>query len=1072
MDALALLGAAEPTNSFGSVAELQERMRGTFASKVTHTSAEHISEVFELRPSVVFDIPVSEPENEALESAAAVDPLLGGARSSVAPSQGGAGLPVRRITALDTLINQPSDDNVLQKSVAKYIVSSISEIDSSTWVIREISRTDQGWMFTYVCKDSTAAWTRQTSKTPARLPIGAWSYKDGQDPVNMARPSFDCRGHVTIAFVKTRKIEVRYEHTPLHKSVSELMDMLVPEPPPLAPVPMANKKAPKEPKPPKPPKTPKAPKDPNAPKPPRSSKKRQAEGDGAEGGSSQPNKRPKKKKGPEAVPPELTGAFPANDQHPDATNGVSTGAENGTNGHVEQPAVVPHSILNVSREEAARRREVAIILLTGQGIDPETLSTEQFNIFANQSPDLQRESLNMLVKYGAERLRIVHPTKNGQSSAQSTPVPEQQASTENSASPAGQSHAADATPSKAKKPRKRKSGPAALEDDAVGSGDGYVAAATAKRASGKPKLTRGACESCRTSKQKCDKSKPACSQCLGAGIACEYAVAKLRPNRVSKGGDVEDSESREASVAMEQPQDDEPDSLGSPGFHHEQAELPPSDLVSPAIETPSSYHTPDIYEHESGLTFPTASLPVAQDVSHHAAVAPTEYIHNTAASTEPALNDYNYPPPVQEPTITFPEQPDLSSVQTHNGDLGNQRTRSRRALPSAQPTQSHTTSASNAQSNGWQAVSNPAPAAPAVTNTRSPRQTRSQQPVYNNTAARAYDDVRQSDWSTASQPVAQTVNPPAYKSPSMAAAQTVRAKSRQALRNQSTTPVQNVQASRQNHGQASSAYPATSGVSNSTTVSNYDHNQYSSARAEPANTVAYEPYSSHPAPPSTSNSYSSYSGYGTRSATANTTAAAQNTASQTVESSYNATTATAPSSSQWGSTNSGTQSQSRNTHSYNAGQSSASTSYNHQSSNNQSSSSLQGFNVRPQPTTQTRSSSNAYGHQTQSQRPQQTQQQSYDSYSSQPQTNSNQQSNWYGFNAVNSPSSGYNSAATSGNNAYSSAGSHAHGGGSNTGAGSYNQGHRSMNLSSHTYSSMEGGEQAALFELLRNNQNN
>ncbi|KAK0655377.1 hypothetical protein B0T16DRAFT_440616 [Cercophora newfieldiana] len=243
---------------------------------------------------------------------------------------------------------KPSDDNMLQKSVAKCIVSSISEIDSSTWVIREISRTDQGWMFTYVCKDSTAAWTRQTFKTPARLPIGAWSNKDGQDPVNMARPSFDCRGHVTIAFVKTRKIEVRYEHTPLHKFVSELMDMLV------APVPMANKKAPKEPK---PPKTPKAPKDPNAPKPPRSSKKRQAEGDGAEGGSSQPNKRPKKKKGPEAVPPELTGAFPANDQHPDATNGVSTGAENGTNGHVEQPAVVPHSILNVSREEAARRRE-------------------------------------------------------------------------------------------------------------------------------------------------------------------------------------------------------------------------------------------------------------------------------------------------------------------------------------------------------------------------------------------------------------------------------------------------------------------------------------------------------------------------------------------------------------------------------------------------------------------------------------------------------------------------------------------------------------------------------------------
>jgi hypothetical protein len=190
METLALLGAAEPTHSFSSVTDLQERLRSEFSSKVTNTSAKHISEVFELRPSVVFDIPVSEPENEALESAATVDPLLGGARSSVAPSLGGAGQPVRRINAIDTLMNQPSDDNVLQKSVAKHIISSLSEIDGSHWVIREVSRGDQGWTFTYVCKDSTAAWMRQTLKAPAKLPIGAWSNKDGQDPVNMSECAF------------------------------------------------------------------------------------------------------------------------------------------------------------------------------------------------------------------------------------------------------------------------------------------------------------------------------------------------------------------------------------------------------------------------------------------------------------------------------------------------------------------------------------------------------------------------------------------------------------------------------------------------------------------------------------------------------------------------------------------------------------------------------------------------------------------------------------------------------------------------------------------------------------------
>ncbi|KAK4454318.1 hypothetical protein QBC34DRAFT_421322 [Podospora aff. communis PSN243] len=1066
MDALALLGVAEPTHSISSVADLQERLRSEFNSKVTNTSAKHISEVFELPPSVVFDIPVSEPENEALESAAAVDPLLGGTQSSVAPSLGGAGQPVRRINAIDTLMNQPSDDNALQKSVAKHIISSLSEIDRSHWVIREVSRGDQGWTFTYVCKDSTAAWTRQTSKAPAKVPIGAWSNKDGQDPVNMGRPSFDCRGHVTIAFVKTRKIEIKYEHTPIHKSVSELMDLLVPELPPPAPIPVVNKKAPKEPK---PPKTPKTPKEPKAPK----AKKRAAEGDAAEGDAPPSTKRRKKKKASEANAADMSGAIP-----PHGIEAAAAAA--GMNGHSEaagEDAVnggVPHAILNVSQEEAARRREVAIRLLREKDIDPDTLSTEQFNIFANQSPDLQQESLNMLVRYGAERLRIVHPSKNGSSSAQSTPAPEQQASSSSSAAAANRSQGAEATPSKSKRSRKRKSGPAASDDDSVEVGDGYVAAAAVPALSGKAKLTRGACESCRISKQKCDKVKPTCSQCLGSGLACVYALAKPRPSGVSKGADVEGS-SREASVAVEQ-QDDEPDSLGSPGFHNEQPEIAPAALVSPALETPSTYnHGPDLYDHESGLTFPGAALPMAQEVAQHAPIAANDYMHNPVASAEAVLNDYSYPPPVQEPTMTFPEQPtNTSHVQNHTADLGHQRTRSRRALPSAQPSQSHSSSTNSTQSNGWQAVSNPPAAPPTTTSTRSPRQTRSQQPTYNN--ARAYDDIRQPDWSAPSQPAQQTANPPAKKSPSQAAAQTVRAKSRQAIRNQNTTPVQNSQPTRQNHGQASTGYPASSGVSNPTTASNYDYSQYSSARAEPSSTVAYEPYSSHPAPTTSSNSYSSYSGYGTRSATANSSAAAAaNTASQTVTSSYNATTATAPSASQWGATSSGTQA--RNTHSYSNNQSSsAATSYSHQSATNKPSPSLQGFDVRPQPTTQGRSSSNAYGHHTQQQqeqqqqqRPRQSQQQAYNnSYSSQPQASTNQQSNWYGFNAVNNPSSGYNTAPTSGNNAYSNTGSHAHAGGSTGSGGSYNQTHRSMNLSSHTYSSMEGGEQA-LYELLRNN---
>lgn len=190
MDALALLGVSESTNSFSSVAGLQNRMRSEFTSKVTEKSAKHITDVFELQPSVVFDIPVTEPENDVLENAASVDPLLGGAQSSAAPtSVAGPGQPVRRINAIDTLTNQPHDGNVLQQSVAKYIISVLSEIDGTNWVIRSMYRGDQGWTFKYVCKDSWQAWTRQTAKTPPKVPIGAWSNKDGQDPVNMGEYS-------------------------------------------------------------------------------------------------------------------------------------------------------------------------------------------------------------------------------------------------------------------------------------------------------------------------------------------------------------------------------------------------------------------------------------------------------------------------------------------------------------------------------------------------------------------------------------------------------------------------------------------------------------------------------------------------------------------------------------------------------------------------------------------------------------------------------------------------------------------------------------------------------------------
>lgn len=74
-----------------------------------------------------------------------------------------------------------------------------------------------------------------------------------------------------------------------------------------------------------------------------------------------------------------------------------------------QPAI--GLIFNVSAEEAARRLHVARALLADAGVNPDTLSEAQMNIFANQSPDLQKDSVAMLAKYGAERLQIVEPNE-------------------------------------------------------------------------------------------------------------------------------------------------------------------------------------------------------------------------------------------------------------------------------------------------------------------------------------------------------------------------------------------------------------------------------------------------------------------------------------------------------------------------------------------------------------------------------------------------------------------------------------------------------------------------------------
>jgi hypothetical protein len=187
----ALLGAGQSNPACGSIADLQAQLRDLLQSRVAETRAEHTSVSFEIWATAIFEIPVTETENEALENASNIDPLLGGARSSVAApaavNGNAGGQPVRRVNAIDTLINQPVDDPVLQTTIARLIIASLGEVDASSWTVRQISRTEQGWTFTYICKDSWQAWSRQASKTPARTAIGEWSEKGGQDPVHLGK---------------------------------------------------------------------------------------------------------------------------------------------------------------------------------------------------------------------------------------------------------------------------------------------------------------------------------------------------------------------------------------------------------------------------------------------------------------------------------------------------------------------------------------------------------------------------------------------------------------------------------------------------------------------------------------------------------------------------------------------------------------------------------------------------------------------------------------------------------------------------------------------------------------------
>lgn len=407
-----------------SIEELQSQLRDVFSGKVSETRAERVATRLDLAAAAQLTLGVSEGDSHALEGLSRLDPSLGGAQST--------GEQMGRVVRVsDALLNQPADDPVLQRSIANHLVAAVGQVDGSEWAVREVSRATQDWVFSYVCKGSMQHWQRQ-HKSQVKPPVAEYSQRE-IDPllasellifirpgkcslcsnIALGRPAFDCRGSLIISFSRnSRAIFIDYDHIPLHRTVAQLATLFKP-PPPRRPLPTVDKQ----------PKTPSA-----------SRKKKDA--DKTPGGEANKSRKRKRKTGDAGAAGE--GALDSQDaaavQISQLQLGEGSGSSTGQQHTQDMAAAAQAGLLtiNVSPEEAERRRNVAMVMLQGAGVDPDSLSPEQFNIFANQSPELQKESLNMLVKYGAERLRIVHPGNKEGSAPPSSSNP--------SSSPATQSN--------------------------------------------------------------------------------------------------------------------------------------------------------------------------------------------------------------------------------------------------------------------------------------------------------------------------------------------------------------------------------------------------------------------------------------------------------------------------------------------------------------------------------------------------------------------------------------------------------------------------------------------------------
>lgn len=773
---------------------------------------------------------------------------------------------------------------------------------------------------------------------------------------------------------------MKYEHTPLHATVAQLVDRLLPT---LQPPPVTNT---------------------NTPSANRSAKA----------------KRPPLARGEESGQRKKRKKETRNDGEVQTDNAVQYQAP-------ESAPTVPHesTVLKIPPLEAARRAELANNLLRGRNIDPTTLSAEQFNIFSNQAPHLQEASLEMLAKYGAERLRIVHPSEKDQP-VPSASTPDQQATpvhggTETSTPTTG-------TPLKKKKARKNKSHAVVVENtenvaEATSNlGLEATPGAQAQRSSKKRK-TRGICNTCKLAARKCTKEHPQCSVCLEAGDACVY-LAPIPRDRTSVilPEAVHDGESENSGEDMNQtsnaPPTPEPTVSGVPAVQAAQIVLPipaPDDdefIPDPNILSELSQHPPPLQPRGGPLPYYQAQNHASSAPRKEPAQPAAPQQHNAVMSalsfsqSQVQKNVSQVSPGLDVSTVQTARAAQVSppvNFSTPTTAPARQRTSrsSRRSLPIPQNAQTATASsnitAPTQPPSSWDNNANSSVTSGRV-NTRSPRNTQKQpSKPPNSERSGAGSNTPTFDRFQAAAVLSQTPVPLSYQNESStmtgppfqnpAPKPSSRANSRQTQRSQTKTPVTQtpvpVPVIPGLHSTASNVSfhtPATS--SNTSSIPAYDpftrfnntsDDQYPQSGGAQSNPIAYEPHSySQVSNSASSNTYTTPSYDYSRGSIS----ALNDTSNYSNTNSSNA--------GQWATQNGSSQPSTRvnpDSASYKAGNSArASPAYSHATRSTQR-----------QPTTQTA----AYSQSQTQQQPQQ--QQSYSSYSQQPAGGVQNNSNWYGF---------------------------------------------------------------------------